>query len=152
MAFTKQFAIGLLFAAAYMLLIWILVGYTAIVDTPDWWYPTFGRTGFSAIVWMQIVHTTGVIAAAIPVATGIVCLSRPQPMRIAFVAAGLAMAVMIYDVISGFYLAAEFPITVVKPRQVVSSIIDVVKVGLVLLAAVWTLDRFVPSKNALELP
>jgi hypothetical protein len=148
----KQFAIALSFAGAYMLLIWILIGYTAAIDTPDWWYPTFGRTGPSAIAWMQTVHTLGVVAAAIPVAAGIVHLSRPQPMRIAYVAAGLAMAAMLYDVGRGYYLIAQFPTAVVEPRQVVSSAIDVVKVGLLLLVAVWAWVRVVPSNYALERP
>jgi hypothetical protein len=148
----KRYAIGLVFGTAYLLLIWILIGYTAAIDIPEWWYPTFGRTGPSAIAWMQVAHTLGVVVAAIPVAGGIAFLARQQAMRIAYIAAGSAMAFIIYDVISGYYLVVQFPAAVIEVREVVSSVIDVIKVGLILLVAVWMTARVVPSNNALERP
>lgn len=148
----KQTAIGLLAATGYILLIWVLGGYTATFGIPDWWYPTFGRTGASAIAWLQIVHTLGVVTAAIPVAFGVVLFSRSHASYVACVAAGLAMAVMIYDVVGGYLLLADYPAANVEFRRVLSSIIDVVKVGLLFLLAVWSMLRVLPSDVASERP
>ena len=146
----KELGVGLLLAAAYMLPTYFIVGYTAAIDIPAWWYPTFGRTGPSAIAWMQIANALGMIAAAIPVAAAIAYFLPHKWLRMTSIAAAFAMAAMLYDSLLGFYAVAEFH----PPRalHVVSALIDVVKVGLLLLLVVWSFKQFVPSNNALERP
>jgi hypothetical protein len=62
------------------------------------------------------------------------------------------MAVMIYDVVGGYLLLADYPAANVEFRRVLSSIIDVVKVGLLFLLAVWSMLRVLPSDVASERP
>jgi hypothetical protein len=146
----REPALALLFAAAYTLLFSKLVGYTATLDIPSWWYPTFGRTGASAIAWMQVAHSVGVLAAALPVAMAIAYFFPQKWLRMTLPAAILAMAVMLYDAIRGYYLTSQIDGIVLQPRHVVSSIIDVAKVGLLLPLCVWAFSRVVPSNNAFE--
>jgi len=148
----RELTTALLFAAVYMLLLWLFVGYAAAIEIPAWWYPTFGRTGPSAIAWMQVVHSVGVVAAAVPVAAAIAYFLPQQWLRITLIAAGFAMAAMLYDALRGYYLMAQLDAFVVPPRRIVSSAIDVAKVGLLLLLAVWGFTHIVPSNNALERP
>ena len=148
----KVLTTALLFAVVYMLLLWTFVGYAASIDIPAWWYPTFGRTGPSAIAWMQVVHSVGVLAAAVPVAAAIAYFFPQQWLRITLIAAGFAMAAILYDAIRGYYLVAQLDAFEMQPRRVVSPAIDVVKVGLLLLLAVWGFRHIVPSNNALERP
>jgi hypothetical protein len=146
----KELMSALLFAAAYWLLFAFLIGYTVRLGSPNWWYPAFGQNNVSAITWMQIVHTLGVIGGAIPVAVAIVYLFPKKSLRISFVVAGVACVVMLYDAIRGYYLLFQIDSYAPDPFQVVSSGIDVVKVPALLIAATWLVTRVVPSNQRME--
>ena len=146
----KQWTVSLVLASVYFILFAYLSSLTMTVDIPEWWYPTFGRNNVSAVAWMQIVHSLGVILGAIPIAGLLVLSFKPNWNRMALTIALLASLVMLLDVSLGFWRMRQFEVELFAPWKVASALLDVIKLGGIFFLAAWVIQKVVPSNNALH--
>lgn len=62
-----------LLGVAYALLLALVTPYANfLIKIPEWWYPTFGQSNLSALVWLHLVNGVFVIVCAAPVSATIV--------------------------------------------------------------------------------
>lgn len=145
-----ELAQAIVLSGVYWLLFAFMSGY-AMIGMPDWWYPTFGENAVSAVTWMQISHSLCVISGAFPVAYVVVKFFPQTMLRISLLTASFAGVVMLVHVIRVHLYSAKFPSSANEAIHLVSSILDVVKIPLLLLVIVWIISRVLPPNNSLDL-
>ena len=146
-----ELALAMVLAGVYWLLFAFILSHTAAIGPPNWWYPTFGQNNASAITWLQITHSLGVISGAFPVAYVIVKFFPQTVLRISLVTGSLAGTTMLVHTVRGHLYLAKISSYAIEPFQLVSNILDVVTMPVLLLVVVWLISRAVPSNNALHL-
>jgi len=135
----KDYLLSAVASGLYVLLIGVLVSYTATWGDPAWWYDVWGKGKVSAVSWMQFVHSVGVVLAALPIASILVWRYRSAWFRPTSIAATLAGFFVLINQIRGIRLLIEQD---VRPStyHLLSGGIDIVKVGLILLLAAALLN------------
>jgi len=143
----KELAIAVCLGAVYTFLFLTSLQYTIRIDIPNWWLPMFGENSYAAIAWMQTSHSTGVLVAAFPVAFIIAYFYNQNWFRVAVIAALIPTGVVVFDVISGYYIIALREEMELRLLHILSSIIDVIKIGLILFLLVYFFSRIIPSNK-----
>lgn len=117
----------------------VSVSYTATWGDPTWWYDAWGRDKAAAVSWMQIVHSVGVVLAALPISSVLVWRYKSAWFPPTSIAAILASFFVMIDQILGVWRLIDLD---VRPSiyQLLSGGIDVVKAGLILLLATALLN------------
>ena len=83
----------LLLAAGYFYLLIYLIGWTSARHWPGWWYSLFPTRHIAGITWMVIIHTVGVLFAALPVAVASLLIDRNRALWIGSCAGAIATVV-----------------------------------------------------------
>jgi hypothetical protein len=65
-------------AALYFYLLVFLIGLTFAQHWPSWWFRVFPSRHFAAVLWLVVLHTTGVLSAAVPIAFAAVIIVRKE--------------------------------------------------------------------------
>lgn len=65
-------------AALYFYLLVFLIGLTSAQHWPSWWFGVFPSRHFAAVLWLVVLHTTGVLSAAVPIAFAAVIIVRKK--------------------------------------------------------------------------
>ena len=144
---TKDYLLSVVLSGVYILLTGFLAGYTATWGDPTWWYQFWESSASSAVSWMQIVHSLGVVLAALPIAGLLAWKYRTAWIPPTSIAAILASFLFMLDQILGTWLLIDMDI---QPTtcHLLSGGIDTVKVGLILIFITALLQRL-PSASKL---
>ncbi len=143
----KDYVLAALLGGTYVLLFSYLAGYTMTWGDLASWYDFWGQSSASAIIWMQLVHSIGVVLAALPIAAFLAWRYKVDWIRPATIVAIIGSSYMLFDQFRGVWLLSQHDI-VPESYHVVSGAIDVVKVGLILFVLTAVLRRvFVPKRE-----
>ena len=128
----KDYVLAALLGGAYVLLFSYLIGYTVTWGDPASWYDFWGRSNASAVSWMQIFHSIGVVLAALPIAVLLAWRYQSNWLRPSLIVAIIGSSFMLFDQIRGAWLLSDLDI---QPETylLVSGVIDIVKVGAILV-------------------
>ena len=144
-----DYILPVLLGAAYVVAVRILVSVTLTwgdpVSSDDFW----GQSNATAVAYMQIYHSIGVVLAALPISLAIVWRYKVDWLRPAGIAAVVATLYMLFDQIRGAWLISQHGVAPAT-YQVVSGAIDVVKVGLILLLLTALLRCIVLLRRKLQ--
>jgi len=125
-------------ALSHILLFFIFMPITLQLDIPSWWYPLLGENAFSAISWMQISHSIGVVFAAVPFAIMIVLIYPHVKYRVAvLVASGLTLVIGLdlFRSVIDFGLQNSFGVRISHAIDVLKSV--PLMVGLVFICSLF---------------
>ena len=137
-------AVPLLGAAYYYLLLYV-VGYSAAMPRPLWWVPAFPTRHLVAIIWLVLVHTLGVLAAALPIAVAAILIRRDR-------AAQLGICVGAVATIAGIYPALSPTIwPLLWDSHPVFFVTDTLKLIAAVPVVAWAIQKL-PSNYRLERP
>ena len=126
--------IGVL-ALSYVIFFFIFMPITLPLEQPGWWNNVLGETRFSAILWAQLVHSLGMMMAAVPAALIIVrVFPFSKYWAATAVAAGLNL-VLCYDLLRSYTM---FGLPDSKAIQI-SHLIDMLKVIPIMFITVFML-------------
>jgi hypothetical protein len=118
-------------------------GYSIGAGTLEWWFGHFGRNNFSAVAWLQLVHSFTVILAAIPAGIGVIWRFRNDWIKPALLIAALSGGFFLILLLLSIAHSAEIGIALGAPFWI-SGLVDVVKVGGLFLATVFALSHWQP--------
>lgn len=77
-------------AALYFYLLFFLIGWTSAQHWPSWWFGVFPSRHIAAVAWMVILHTIGVVSAAVPTAFAAVAIVRKEAVLLSAIVGLLA--------------------------------------------------------------
>jgi len=142
----KDYLLAVLLGGAYVLLFGYLIGHTLTWGDPTSWYEFWGRSNASAVSWMHIFHSIGVVMAAAPIAAFIAWRYQSDWLRPTLIVAIVASSYMVFDQLRGAWLLADVD---VQPRAyyLVTGAIDIVKVGLIFLLVATLLRWVMPLRK-----
>jgi hypothetical protein len=147
----KELAIAVCLSAVYTFLFIASLQYNIPVDIPNWWLPMFGENSYAALAWIHTSHLPRVLAAAFPIAFIIAYFFNQNWLRVAAVAASIPTGVVAFDAIRGHYNIALHEEMELTLPLILSSIIDVIKIGLILILLVYFFSRIIPSNKRVNL-
>lgn len=82
-----------LLAFLYSYLLLFLVGYAVAIPRPSWWEGIFASRHFAMLLWLTVVHTIAVFAAAAPIALLSLVSVPARALLVGVSASALAIAV-----------------------------------------------------------
>src|SRR5260221_12886742 len=77
-------------AALYFYLVIFAIGWTSAQHWPSWWFGAFPSRHFAAVAWMVILHTVGVLSAAVLTAIAAVIIVRKEAVLLGAIVGVLA--------------------------------------------------------------
>jgi hypothetical protein len=83
---------ALALGALYFYLLLYLIGWTSWHHWPSWWYGAFPSRHSAGVAWIIILHTAGVLSAAVPVAIAAVVIMRREAVLLAAIVGVLGSA------------------------------------------------------------
>ena len=143
----KDYLLAALMGGVYILLFGYLVGRTLTWGDPTAWYEFWGQGNVSAVSWMQILHSIGVVLAALPIAVFIALRYRSDWFRPALVVAIVASSYVLFEQLRGAWLLAEDQVQR-SVWSLASGAIDIVKVGLIFVLVVALMRWAISSRRA----
>ena len=147
----QQFGISVLLGVVYFLLSSYLAAWTVTLGSADWWYESFGQSNISALARLQLLHSLGLVVAALPFAVLVTLRFRTSWLSISLTIGAVASLLMLVEAIRVYFRLSSANLDI-APWQYANITIDILKVGLLFLAVVALIRQAVPSNNALDLP
>jgi hypothetical protein len=143
-------AIGLLLALTYSVLFLFVTQYSGLIGPPDWWYPVLGQGNLSAIAWLQLMNSLAVMFVALPLSIALVSTRREKWFRWALFPMILTPIAFAVHVVLGL---VQSPFSVpLSPWWAGSTVLDMVKNGLLFLLVTWLVAKTVRSNKSLHKP
>ena len=113
------------------------------ISSDDFW----GQSNATAIAYMQIYHSIGVVLAALPISLAIAWRHTVNWFRPTTIAAIIGGSYMLFDQLRGVWILSQYEITT-QTYYIVSGVIDVVKTPVILLVVTAGATRvFAASKG-----
>lgn len=131
----KDYLLAAIMGGIYILFFVYFVGRTLTWGDPTAWYEFWGRSNASAVSWLQIFHSIGVILAALPIAAFIAWRYQSDWFRPTLIVAIVASSYTLFDQLRAAWLLADVNAQL-RAWHLVSGVIDVVKVGLIFILVV----------------
>ena len=132
-----------LLSVAYALLLALIAPYANyLIKIPEWWYPAFGRSNLSALVWLHLVSGVFVIACAIPISAIIV---RLFPVNWARVTIWVGVLASFYLLSQTIYNLRALIDSAISLEFVPSLVVDLLKYALSPLLAAMLMRRVFPA-------
>lgn len=135
-----DYLLAIVLGVAYVFLSSYLGSYTLTWGDSSAWYEVWGRSAASAVAWMQLLHSVGVVMAATPVGLVIARRYRSNWFAPASIAGIVACYCVFLDQLTGIWLLADLDIRPGLPR-VLSMGIDTTKVGFIVVLVTALLRR-----------
>ena len=133
-----------LLSVAYALLLALVAPYANyLIKIPEWWYPTFGRSNSSALVWLHLVSGVFVIACAIPISATIVRLFPDNWARVAIWVGALASFYVLSQTIYNLRTLIDSAISL---EFVPSLVVDLLKYAFFPLLVSMLMRKVIPSR------
>jgi hypothetical protein len=122
-------------AGLYFYLLVLLIGWTSAQHWPAWWFGVFPSRHFAAVAWMVVLHTIGVLSAAVPMAFAAVIIVRKEAVFLGAVVGVLATILAVLPSLS----AHIWPI--VWNSHPVYFVTDQIKLLVAVPFAAWLIRR-----------
>jgi hypothetical protein len=133
-----------LLSVTYALLLALIAPYANyLIKIPEWWYPTFGRNNFSALVWLHLVSGVFVIACAVPISAIIVRLFPDDWARVAIWVGTLASFYVLSQTI---YSLGTLIDSAISLDFVPSLFVDLLKYAIFPLLVSMLIRKVTPSR------
>jgi len=148
---TRKIAISIaLLSVAYALLLALVTPYANyLIKIPAWWYPIFGRSNLSALVWLHLVSGLFVLACAIPISAIIV---RAFPTDWVMVATGAGVLASTFVLSPTFYNLPSLIDSAISLEFVPSLVIDYFKYAFFPLIISALIRKIFSTSLELHLP
>ena len=127
---------------AYLYAFTYATGFAAAVETPDWWFSAFGKSGRAALVWLTLLHLAAITVVSLPFAW---IIGRFYGRLAAPLALGITAAICVFIEIP--VLSTSFPNGGPLLRGL--WFLETIVLLLVLPAAVWAFRGW-PSNYRIE--
>ena len=132
-----------LLSVTYALLLALVTPYANyLIKIPEWWYPTFGRSNISALVWMHLVSGIFVIACAIPISAIIIRMFPDDWARMATWVGVLASVYVLSQTIYNLHVLIDSAISL---EFVPSLVVDLLKYAFFPLIISLVMRKIIPS-------
>jgi hypothetical protein len=132
-----------LLSVTYALLLALVTPYANyLIKTPEWWYPTFGQSNLSALVWLHLVNGIFVIACAVPISAIIV---RMFPHDWAKTATWVGMLASFYVLSQTIYNLRALIDSAISLEFVPSLAVDLLKYAFFPLIISMLMRKAIPS-------
>ena len=140
----KSLITAMLLACTYYALIPFGLAVTNWIHMPDWWYPSLGKNNISALIWLQLEHTVGIIVASLPVAALVNVVAKSDWWRITLLSAFIATTIFALDV----NLLRLWEVSRNTSTTFVSGLIDVAKIFVVFVCLAYLIRLvMLPNKH-----
>jgi hypothetical protein len=130
--------VALLLGLVYTGLWLLLLGSRGSFDIPTWWYHALGESNASALAWIQLDHSFNLLLAALPISGAIVYLFRSRWRLATLITAVIPTLLITFDSVQGYFLVGRIEGVERTAIDVLSSGLDIFKVGAILYLLVVT--------------
>jgi len=139
-----------LLSVTYALLLALVTPYANyLIKIPEWWYPTFGQSNLSALVWLHLVNGIFVMACAVPISAIIV---RIFPDDWAKTATWVGVLASVYVLSQTIYNLRALIDSAVSLEFVPSLVVDLLKYAFFPLIMSMLMHKVIPSRHEPSAP
>jgi hypothetical protein len=143
----REILVAFLLGLSYTGLWLLLVSFRVSFDIPTWWYPVLGENNASALKWIQLDHSFNLLLAALPISGAIVYLFRTRWRLATLITAVIPTLLITFDSVQGYFLVGRMEGVEKNAIYVLSSCLDIFKVGAILYLLVVTTSWLRPTNK-----
>lgn len=134
-----------LLSVIYAFLLALITPYANyLIKMPEWWYPTFGQSNLSALVWLHLVNGIFVIACAVPISAIIV---RMFPENWAKMAAWVGVLASVYVLSQTAYNLRALMDSAISLEFIPSLVVDLLKYAFFPLIVSMLMRKVIPTRH-----